>query len=43
VYGEKSKPREIQHKRVNEKNNIWRIIPGNLPVKREGKHQIVND
>jgi hypothetical protein len=43
VYGAKSKPREIQHKTVNEKNNIWRIIPGHLPVKREGKDPIVSD
>jgi hypothetical protein len=43
VYSAKTKQREIQYKILNEENKIWKIIPGHLPVKREGKDPIVNN
>jgi len=37
MYSAKAKPKDIQYKILNEENMIWRIIPGHLTVKREGR------
>jgi hypothetical protein len=36
----KKKPKEVQYKILNEENKIWRIIRGNLTVRRKAKHAI---
>jgi len=40
---QKAKPREIQYKILNGANKIWRIIPGNLTVKRKRKDATGNN